>query len=208
MAPKIAYTFGNNKFLNTLINIGRILTLHPPLKKGQFHTLATMKQLAYGDNPIKKLSGYSNALVSNVVDAIHQVPHIVKPLKRAIRRSSWSGNIPAFVQVDLNDICGGIYDWKKIKQVIVNECGWVPPNENNKGLHTSCKIEKCKEYSQFKRFYNMESDMIPFSALEISLASRDKALSREDALAELKSSLGFSLSEIEECAIMKEYIEQ
>lgn len=208
MAPKIAYTFGNNKFLNTLINIGRILTLHPPLKKGQFHTLATMKQLAYGDNPIKKISGYKNALVSNVVDAIHQVPQIVKPLKRAIRRSSWSGNIPAFVQVDFNDICGGVYDWKKIKQTIIDECGWVPPDENNKGLHTSCKIEKCKEYSQFKRFYFMQSDMIPFSALEIALASRDKALSRDDALNELKSSLGFSLNEIAECAVMKEYIEK
>lgn len=208
MAPKIAYTFGNNKFLNTLINIGRILTLHPPLKKGQFHTLATMKQLAYGDNPIKKISGYKNALVSNVVDAIHQVPQIVKPLKRAIRRSSWSGNIPAFVQVDFNDICGGVYDWKKIKQTIIDECGWVPPDEKDKGLHTSCKIEKCKEYSQFKRFCFMQSDMIPFSALEIALASRDKALSRDDALNELKSSLGFSLNEIAECAVMKEYIEK
>ncbi|MDE6362333.1 MAG: hypothetical protein K2L53_05080, partial [Clostridia bacterium] len=34
MAPKIAYTFGNSKVLNALINIGRILTLHPPLKRG------------------------------------------------------------------------------------------------------------------------------------------------------------------------------
>ncbi|MDE7265210.1 MAG: hypothetical protein K2N52_02930, partial [Clostridia bacterium] len=78
----------------------------------------------------------------------------------------------------------------------------------DKGLHTSCKIEKCKEYSQFNRFYFMRSDMIPFSALEISLASRDKALPREQALAELKSALGFSLEEIPECAIMKEYIKE
>lgn len=206
MAPKIAYTFGNNKFLNTLINIWRIITLRPPLKKGQFHALETMKQLAYGDNPVKKISGYKNSLVSNVVDAISQVPQMIKPLKSAIRRSSHSGNIPAFVQVDLNDICGGVYEWKKIKQTIMSECGWVPPDNDNKGLHTSCKIEKCKEYSQFKRFYNMESDMIPFSALEISLATRDKALSREDALAELKSSLGFCLNEVSECAIIKEYL--
>lgn len=207
MAPKMAYSFGNNKALNLLINIGRLFTLHPPLKKGQFHTLATMKQLAYGDNPLKNLSGYTNALVTNVVKAIHEAPQIVKPLKRAIRRSSWSGNIPAFVQVDFNDICGGVYDWRKIKQTIVEECGWVPPEEYDKGLHTSCKIEKCKEYSQFKRFYEMRSDMIPFSALEISLASRDKALPRETAIAELNSALGFSLCEIPECAIMKEYLD-
>ncbi|MDE7163804.1 MAG: hypothetical protein K2O04_00050 [Clostridiales bacterium] len=208
MAPKMAYTFGSNKALNLLINIGRIVTLHPPLKKGQFHTLATIKQLAYGDNPIKNLSGYTNPLVHNVVEAIHQVPELLKPLKRAIRASSWSGNIPAFVQVDFNDICGGTYDWKKIKNTIVTECGWTPPDEYDKGLHTSCKIEKCKEFSQFKRFYDMKSDMIPFSAIEISLASRDKALSREDALAELHSALGFSIEEIPECAIMKEYINQ
>ena len=208
MAPKIAYTFANSKFLNGLINIGRILTLHPPLKKGQFHTLETMKQLAYGDNPIKTLAGYSNPLVSNVVDAIRQVPTMVKPLKRAIRKSSWSGNIPAFVQVDFNDICGGRYDWEKIKNTIVENCGWVPPEVSDKGLHTSCNIEKCKEYSQFIRFYNMQSDMIPFSALEMSLASRDKAISRESAIAEINSTLGFSLEEIPECAIMKEYINE
>lgn len=207
MAPKIAYTFAGNKLLNGLINIGRVLTLRPPLKKGQFQTLATMKQLAYGDNPLKKLAGYSNALVSNVVEAIHKVPSMVKPLKRAIRRLSWSGNIPAFVQVDLNYIGGGRYDWQKIKDVIIAECGWVPPQTTAKGLHTSCDIEKCKEYSQFIRFYNMQSSMIPFSALEIALASRDKALSRENAIAELKSTLGFSLEEIPECALMKEYIE-
>ncbi len=207
MAPKIAYSFADNKLLNALINVGRILTLHPPLKKGQFHTLATMKQLAYGDNPLKNLSGYSNQLVSNVVKAIHQVPSMVKPLKKAIRQSSWSGNIPAFVQVDFNDICGGLYDWKKIKDVIVEECGWVAPEESSKGLHTSCKIEKCKEHSQFKRFYDMQSTMIPFSALEISLASRDKNISKQEALSELKSALGFSLEEIPECAIMKEYFE-
>lgn len=208
MAPKIAYSFSDNKFLNFMLNFGRVLTLRPPLKKGQLHTLATMKQLAYGDNPLKNLSGYKNALVHNVVEAIHTVPNIVKPLKRAIRRSSRTGNIPAFVQIDFNDICGGVYDWKKIKQTIIDECGWVPPDIADKGLHTSCKIEKCKEYSQFVRFYNMESDMIPFSALEISLASRDKALSRADAIKELDSALGFSLTEIPECAIMREYIEQ
>lgn len=205
MAPKIAYHFGNNKLFNFIINIGRLLTLHPPLSKGQFHTLATMKQLAYGDNLLKNLAGYSNTLVSNVVKAIKEVPDFVKPLKRSIKTSSWTGNIPAFVQVDFNDICGGKYDWKNIKDLIIKECGWVSPEDTLKGLHTSCKIEKCKEYTQFKRFYDMKSTMIPFSALEISLASRDQNISREDAIAELKNSLGFSLEEIPECKIMKEY---
>lgn len=207
MAPKFAYGFWSNKGLNALINVGRLLTLHPPLKSGQFHTLATMKQLAYGDSVFKKLSGYTNALVSNVVTAIREVPQILKPLKRAIRRSSWSGNIPRFVQVDFDEIAGGKYDWRKIKETIVRQCGWVAPNNAVKGLHTSCKIEKCKEQSQFKRFYEMKSDMIPFSALEIALASRDGNVAREQAMEEMRTALGFTLEELPECQIMKQYLE-
>ena len=208
IAPAIAYTFAENKFLNALINVGRILTLRPPFKKGQFQSLATMKQLAYGDNFIKKHAGYENSLVSNVVTAIHEVPSVVSPLKRAIRRSSRTGNIPAFVQVDFDEISGGKYEWNKIKDLIVKECGWVTPDMTDKGLHTSCKIEKCKEHTQFVRFYNMQSAMIPFSALEISIASKNKNLTEDEALAEIRNSLGFSLAEIPECEIMKGYIEQ
>lgn len=206
MAPKLAYKFWSNKFLNGIVNLGRILTLHPPLKSGQLHTLATMKQLAYGDSIAKRLSGYTNALISNVVTAIHEVPQIVAPLKKAIRRSSWSGNIPRFIQVDFDEICGGKYDWRLVKDTIINECGWVAPSNTVKGLHTSCKIEKCKEHSQFKRFYNMQSDMIPFSALEIAIASRDGNVTREQAIDEMKTAMGFTLDELPECVLMKEYI--
>ena len=208
MAPKIAYSFAENKMLGTLLNVGRILTLHPPLKKGQFQTLATMKQLAFGDSKIKNMAGYSNELVHNVCEAIKEVPSILNPLKKAIRTSSWSGNIPAFIQVDFDEICGGAYNWNKIKDTIIRECGWVAPEESNKGLHTSCKIEKCKEHSQFTRFYHMRSSMIPFSALEIAIASQNKNLSREEAIAEMKNTLGFSFEEIPECAIMREYFIQ
>lgn len=206
MAPKIAYSFSNSMILNFIINIGRIITLRPPFKKGQMHTLATMKQLAYGDSVFKKLSGYKNDLVANVVESINEVKSILKPLKRSIRRSSWSGNIPRFIHIDMNDIAGGVYDWNNIKDLIIEECGWVGPIDTGKGLHTSCNIEKCKEYSQFNRFYHMRSTMIPFSALEISLASRNKNISKEAAIYELEKVLGFSLSEIEECKIMKDYL--
>ncbi|MBE6635373.1 MAG: hypothetical protein E7617_04155 [Ruminococcaceae bacterium] len=208
MAPRIAYTFPRNKALNLLINIGRILTLHPPFRSGQFHTLATMKQLAYGDNKIKNMVGYSNELVYNVCEAIKEAPGILAPLKRAIRSSSRSGNIPAFVQVDLDEICDGNYEWRSIKDTIIRECGWVPPEEDDKGLHTSCQIERCKEHSQFVRFYHMRSSMIPFSALEIAIASRNKNLTRDEALGELRASLGFSLDEVPECAIMREYLKK
>lgn len=208
MAPKIAYTFWQNKFLQILINITRILTLHPPLKKGQFHTLSVMKQLAKGDSLIKKLSGYSDELVSNIVTAISEVPQLLKPLKRSIRCSSRIGNIPAFVHLDFDEISGGSYNWRNIKDIIVKECGWVAPEDDGKGLHTSCKIEKCKEHSQFVRFYNCRSRMIPFSAVEISLASRNRNLSREEAISEIENSLGFSLEEIPETEIMCGFLKE
>ena len=208
MAPEIAYRFADSKPLNFLVNLGRVLTFHPPLKRGQFHTLTTMKQLAYGTNGFVKRSGYRNELIENVTCAIHAVPNIVKPLKRSIRRSSCSGNIPAFVQVDFDKISGGKYDWTKIKDEIAEKCGWVAPEDSGKGLHTSCKIERCKEYSQFIRFYNMQSTVIPFSALEISLAGRDGNITREQAVYEIENTMGFSLDEIAECKIMKEFFEK
>ena len=207
MAPKFAYHFADVKALSFLINAGRILTLHLPLKRGQLQTLLTMKQIAYGDNPLKKLSGYSDPLVSNVVEAIHQVPEILPPLRRSIRRSSWNGNIPAFVQLDFDKLCGGKYDWNRVKEILIKECGWVCPDDSQKALHTSCKIERCKDHSQFIRFYNCRSKTIPFSAIEISLASRNCGRSREEMLYELENLLGFSLDAPHECAVMKEFME-
>ncbi len=206
MAPVIAYKFQDSRILNFFINLGRIITLHPPLKRGQFHTLTTMKQLAYGTNKFAKFAGYENKLVENVTEAIHTVPNITEPLKKSIKRSSRSGNIPAFVQIDFDEISNGKYDWTKVKELIINECGWIPPEDTDKGLHTSCKIEKCKEYSQFARYYDMRSTMIPFSAIEISIACRDGNITREQAIREMKNSLGFTFEEPYECNIMKEFL--
>ena len=207
MAPKLAYSFTENRVLGALINIGRIFTLRPPLKKGQFQSLMTMKQLAYGDNPLKKLSGYSNSLVSNVVTAIHEIPSLLPPLKKAIRVSSKSGNIPAFIAIDFDKICGGKYDWNQTKALIAEECGWVSPDESGKALHTSCKIEKCKDHSQFVRFYHCRSKIIPFSAIEMALASRNRCRPREEILKETATHLGFLLDEPCECKIMLEFLE-
>ena len=150
-----------------------------------------MKQLSYGTKKIVKAFGYKNELVENVTTAIHEVPKILKPLKSSIRKSSFTGNIPAFVQIDFDEISGGKYEWEKIKDLIIEECGWVPPDDAGKGLHTSCKIEKCKEFTQFLRFYNMKSTLIPFSAIEISLASATKTLRGIKRFTRLKIRSGF-----------------
>lgn len=208
MAPKLAYRVSDSRALQGLVNFGRILTLHPPLRRGQLHTLLTMRQLAFGRRLPKRIMPYSNELVEHVVTAIHEVPEMLAPLRRAIRRSSWTGNIPAFVHLDFDAICGGCYDWNSVKKMLEDECGWVPPAETGKGLHTSCNIEKCKEYTQFQRFYHCKSRMIPFSAIEISLATRNRNLSREEAILEIENCLGFCLSEIPEYRQMCEFLEK
>ena len=206
MAPPIAYTFAGNRLLTFLMNMGRVLTLQPPLKQGQFQTLMTMKQLAYGDHSVKKLSGYESELVSNIVEAIQSVPELLPPFKRSIRYSSRTGNIPAFVHFDLDKIAGGVYDWNKVKSILVEECVWIPPEDENKALHTSCKIEKCKDHTQFVRFYHCKSKMIPFSALEFSLASKKCGRTKDEMLYEMEHLLGFSLEEIPECDIMQQFL--
>ncbi len=206
IAPPIAYSFAENRLLTCLMNLGRVLTLRPPLKQGQFQTLMTMKQLAYGDNPIQRLSGYTNELVSNIVAAIHAVPALLPPLKKAIRQSSRTGNVPAFIHFDLDKLNGGKYHWNEVKSILVNECGWVAPEDQNKALHTSCSIEKCKDHTQFLRFYHCRSKMIPFSALEFSLASKNCGRTKEEILYEMEHLLGFSLEEVPECAIMRQFL--
>ena len=83
----------------------------------------------------------------------------------------------------------------------------MPPADDKKSLHTSCRIEKCKDYSQFIRFYHCKSKMIPFSSLEISLASRNCGVSREEMLYEMERQLGCSLEEPLECAAMRDFLE-
>jgi hypothetical protein len=207
MAPRLAYTFWQSRGLTALFNLGRVLTLRPPLKQGQFQTLMTMKQLAYGDNWVKKHSGYDSELVSNIVVAIQSVPEFLPPLKGAIRRSDRTGRVPAFVHLDLDKIAGGTYDWNKVKDILVAECGWTPPQDDKKALHTSCAIERCKDHTQFLRFYHCKSKMIPFSALEFSLESKNCGRSKEESLYEMEHLLGFSLEEIPECAIMRQFLE-
>ena len=208
MSPKFVYHLDSNKWLMGIINLGRMITFHPPFKNGQLQTLMTMKQLARKNSFVMDFFGYSNPLVSNIVSAINEVPELLVPFKKAIKISSRTGNIPAFVHFDFDEICGGKYDWKNIKKILVEECGWVPPSSDKKALHTSCKIERCKDHSQFIRFYNCESKMIPFSALEISLASRNKLNSKEEIMYEIEKHLGFSLEELPECSLMCKYIKE
>ena len=69
-------------------------------------------------------------------------------------------------------------------------------------------MEKCKDYSQFLRFYRCQSKMIPFSALEISLSSKRCGRAKDDIIQEMEHSLGLSLEEPPEYAALRAAFEQ
>ena len=94
-----------------------------------------------------------------------------------------------------------------IAVIIQSEIKSTPRRKTNTiDSDTSCKIEKCKDHTQFLRFYHCKSKMIPFSALEFSLASRNCGRTKEESLYEMEHLLGFSVEEIPECAIMRQFL--
>ena len=197
--PLNIYKASNSKLLHTLINVLRIITFKPPYKKGQLETLTYLKQLAYKNNftnnLAKKIFNYQNEMVEYLSTIFNTVPEILNPLVDTLKKIKRSKNIPALVNINLNSISpGGIYNWDSIKKILNKELGWQGTKQsgNDKGLHTSCIVEDGKDHSQFTRFLNMESMIIPFSAVELSSAVTSGNLSREQALDELKKMPGFS----------------
>jgi hypothetical protein len=204
IVPKIAYTLRDKKILNFLMNLGRLFLLKKPLKKGQREMLVLIKQLAYGDGFIKKISGNKNQLVSNVCLSMDCIPNLKKTLRRAIRKSDRNASMPAFCHIDLNDISeNGIYNYNSVKEFLIAECGFVMPKSEHKILHTSCSVEAAKDYSQFIRFYDMESQIMPYSAIELIIAFSKNNITRDAAMDEIKHS--FVLEQPDEHKVMEQY---
>ena len=193
VSPRFTYNPLVLKLMHQAINLGRVITFRKPYRKGQFEMLTLVKGLAngiiWGKN---KYGRYQNESSQNVFYALKASPiEFMQKFKNAIKVSS-AKNIPALIHINFNNtVADGVYHWEKIKKLITTELNWVDSNESNKSLHTSCKIEKCKDYTQLKRFRNMESRVIPFSAIEMSLAVGNGCLTKETAISELKLNSGF-----------------
>ena len=111
------------------------------------------------------------------------------------------------MHIDFDAAGGGVYRWDAVKQLLARELGWVDAPESGKGLHTSCAIERCKEWSQFMRFRDMETTVAPFSFIFLSLASAAGSVDRAAAIAELKIHSGFTEEMPEEHALMTAELE-
>ena len=172
-------------------NLARLLLLKKPLKGGQMQMYFTVRGLAKGVPWGKSNEGnYQNEQVRNVHAALSCAPELMGPLRASLKKSDRRARMPQFVHIDFNDVADG-YRWKEIKALLKEEIGWADSAEENKSLHTSCKIEKCKEYTQFMRFRRMESRTIPFSAVELALAVGSGNVPREEALREIEHTTGF-----------------
>ena len=206
MAPPLAFRPWAQALARGGANLLRLLTLHPPFRRGQLELYLTVRQLAFGPHPLLKLIRYKNELVEHTCEGLSQAPALMAPFRRAVRRAGRTGRLPALVHVDLDAAAGGVYRWEDVKGTLKREMGWVDAPQEGKGLHTSCAIERCKEWSQFTRFRAMESGVIPFSAIELSLASAGGALTREQAVRELECHTGFAPSPPPETALVEAFL--
>ncbi|MCD8371889.1 MAG: hypothetical protein LUD27_01140, partial [Clostridia bacterium] len=173
------------------VNILRILTFRKPFKCGQMQMYFTVKALSDGKIPFKDSGKYHNEQVANVCKALNSQPEFMEPFKKCVDKSVKRGFIPQLVHIDFDETLGGVYNWQQVKELLKEQIGWTDCEEKDKALHTSCVIEKCKEYTQLKRFKDMQGRTIPYSAIELSLAVSSGCISREEAMEELKNSCGF-----------------
>ena len=182
--------------------LGRILTLRRPFRTGGMELYQTVRQLAFGRSAAAGLLRYRNELVENTCAALAQAPEFLAPFRAAVRRAGWTGRLPSLVHIDFDAAAGGVYRWDAVKELLKREIGWVDAPEAGKGLHTSCSIERCKEWSQFIRLREMETTMIPFSAIEMAIASAAGSVDRAAAIRELKTHSGFREQMPEEHKLM------
>lgn len=207
MAPAFYFKPWVQKAARLGYNAGRVLTLRRPFRPGGMELYQTVRQLAFGRSPVTKLFRYKNELVENTCASLAQAPEFLAPFRAAVRRAGKTGRLPSLVHIDFDAAAGGVYCWDGVKELLTREIGWVDAPEAGKGLHTSCSIERCKEWSQFMRFQAMETAMIPFSAIELSIASAAGSVDRDAAIRELKVHSGFTEDMPEEHKLMTDALE-
>jgi hypothetical protein len=76
--------------------------------------------------------------------------------------------------------------WAKAVERMKQEMDWQMPPGQKGLLHTSCRIEKVKDYCQLKRFQGAGSTFFPQAIVELGAGVYFGLLSREDALEELQ----------------------
>ena len=77
--------------------------------------------------------------------------------------------------------------WSDIINIIKEDLDWEAPKNQNTLLHTSCKIEKLKDYCQYKLYKDIKSSAVPESIKEISAAIYLGFITREEGINEINN---------------------
>lgn len=114
---------------------------------------------------------------------------IYDPLDRLISRARRDESVfvPQFLRLKTNTLYGS---WSEVAELMRKEMDWRMPPGQKGLLHTSCRIEKVKDYCQSMRFRNMRSTSFPQSIVEVSAGVYFGLLSREEGLREVEE-LGY-----------------
>ncbi|HNT43887.1 MAG TPA: hypothetical protein PKN85_05460 [Syntrophorhabdaceae bacterium] len=112
---------------------------------------------------------------------------VYKPLGDILARAESDPNMPLPIlrRLTSNAAYGS---WAKAVERMKQEMDWQMPPGQKGLLHTSCRIEKVKDYCQFKRFQGAGSTFLPQAIVELGAGVYFGLLSRDDALEELQES--------------------
>lgn len=214
ISKKIMYKKWAQSLFRVYYNTARLLTFKKPLKKGQIEFLILLENLAYGKARFIKSKIGDTSLIANIHESLKAAPNFINKLRNEVEKASKDGNLPCLIHMDFNKISKksfssnkileDSYDWNRVKKILEENLNW--KGQKDKLLHTSCDIESCKDYTQFIQFKNMETLIIPLSALEMSIAVNMKSISRQDAIKELKNKSGFRSTPPSESKIMEDLI--
>jgi hypothetical protein len=110
---------------------------------------------------------------------------IYGPLDRLLRRARKDESVfvPQLLRLKTNELYGS---WSQAAALMRKEMDWRTPPGHKGMLHTSCRIERVKDYCQYMRFRNMRSTAFPQSIVEVSAGVYFGLLSREAGLLELE----------------------
>lgn len=114
---------------------------------------------------------------------------IYEPLDELLARAREDESffVPQLLRLKTNSLYGS---WSEVTSLMQKEMDWRMPPGHKGLLHTSCRIEKVKDYCQYMRFRNMRSTFFPQSIVEVSAGVYFGLLSREEALREI-AELGY-----------------
>lgn len=114
---------------------------------------------------------------------------VYKPLNDILTRAQSDPNmpIPILRRLQSNTAYGS---WAAAVELMKQEMDWQMPPGQKGLLHTSCRIERVKDYCQFRRFQGAGSTFFPQSIIELGAGVYFGLVSREDALEELQE-LGY-----------------